>query len=281
MKSNIFPGIFTLFIAVSTFYACEEIPPNINMDPPVIPDSTTELIANRILIEDFSGVHCINCPNSAIKLDDLMAQYPGRIIGVVVHPDNIFTNPYPGDSSLVADEATDLESLLGTPSGYPVGGVNRRIFPGESQILTNFDKWAGFVFGELKDTADVKVRIETAWDSTSRTVTATVTLIYNVADAREQFLTVEITESKIIAEQLTPTGEEEDYEHNHVLRKMFTAYTGESIQSSFTKGDSIVKTYNTTLKDWWIENNCNVVAIVHYGSDSLNVINVSEEEVVD
>ncbi|MBL4655881.1 MAG: Omp28-related outer membrane protein [Bacteroidia bacterium] len=281
MKIKTLILILITIVVTTQFYACEEVPPNINMDPPVIPDTTKELVSNRVLIEDFSGVQCVNCPKSAEKLDDLMAQYPGRIVGVLIHPDNIFTKPYEGDSSLVADEANDLESMIGTPQGYPVGVVNRRIFPGETETLLNYEKWAGYLSLELKDTADVKVRISTSWNSTSRKVDVTVTLIYNVDDTREQFLTVELTESKIIASQLTPTGVDPNYENNHILRQMFTSYTGESIKTSFTKGDSIVKTYSMTLKDWWDENNCNVVALVHLGGDSLNVINVNEEELVD
>ena len=60
------------------FSACEEVPPAIDFSEPVVPskDSTytvsTEPPAQHkaVLIEDITGVRCINCPDAALKAKD-------------------------------------------------------------------------------------------------------------------------------------------------------------------------------------------------------------------
>jgi hypothetical protein len=56
----------------------------------------------------------------------------------------------------------------------------------------------------------------------------------------------------------------EDYEHNHVLRKVVNGTWGSSIELSNT---STSFTFNYTLEDFWVKSNCNVVAFVYDNSN--------------
>lgn len=77
MMINIFRLSCFLFIAV-LFNGCSETE--------IIVPKAGEIISDRVvLIEDFTGVKCPNCPNAAREITSLMGRYPKNVVAVAYH----------------------------------------------------------------------------------------------------------------------------------------------------------------------------------------------------
>src|SRR6478735_751917 len=91
-------GMKTILTAISCVLllcviACKEEPPYINYEPEYITFETTYVDVNvpvpqprEVLIEDISGVKCVNCPDAAEVVRDLKEQYPGRVNSITNYP---------------------------------------------------------------------------------------------------------------------------------------------------------------------------------------------------
>ena len=97
--------------------ACTEI-------APVVP----ALGDRKVLVEEFTGVRCVNCPAGASELDNLRGIYGDRLVVVSVHAGE-FSPPF-SDSrfDFRTPEGEALEKRLGAPLGYPTAVINRKQF---------------------------------------------------------------------------------------------------------------------------------------------------------
>ena len=73
-----------LLVSVGFFFsACDQT------DPPYLADNETEFVIDtnkkKVLIEDFTGYTCGNCPNAGVIAHDLEHLYKERVIGIEVH----------------------------------------------------------------------------------------------------------------------------------------------------------------------------------------------------
>ena len=75
-----------------TIVACEEVPPLINYEESKSLKDTTYLIntvpaaeLKNVLLEDVSGVKCVNCPDAAVIAKSIMDAFPGRVFTSVLH----------------------------------------------------------------------------------------------------------------------------------------------------------------------------------------------------
>ena len=82
-----------------------------------------------------------------------------------------------------------------------------------------------------------------------------------------------IIESGIIGMQIDAVlGTIEDYQHDYVLRGVITPATGDIIGETKEAGRVIIKEYCFDILPKWNIDNLDVIAFVHHGGDSLNVM---------
>lgn len=174
----------------------------------------------KVLIEDFTGHKCANCPGAARELDEISATYPGQIIGIAIHagsfakPDFGTTteDPYSYDFRTNAGDIID-NSFGNLSASLPSGMINRTGYPDNHNLGSG--EWLAVVANELKK--EIAFTIDISSDESSISIASVVqkniTGNYN--------LVVCLTESNIINWQQDmddPNLDVEDYEHNHVLR---------------------------------------------------------------
>ena len=94
MKNKLY--IIVLLAAFS--FGCEEIPPVVGMDATPI-DPTEEQVKN-VLIEEYTGVQCVNCPAGAALIDGMKQQYGSRLVPIAVHAGG-FAFPISGASTSI------------------------------------------------------------------------------------------------------------------------------------------------------------------------------------
>ena len=68
----------------------------------------------------------------------------------------------------------------------------------------------------------------------------------------------------------------EEYEHNHVMRDMFTICDGNVLTTPMLTVDEVIKSYSMTIPADWVVGNCHVVAFVNLGGASKEVLQAHE-----
>ncbi|MEZ4984108.1 MAG: Omp28-related outer membrane protein [Saprospiraceae bacterium] len=267
-----------LFIGLS----CEEIPPVLNPAGGGGGSGSVENQPRQVLIEEFTGVRCVNCPAGSEAIQAIVDAYDGRAIAVGIHA-GFFAVPYPeSNENLAVPTGASLLSLLGEPIGYPTAVINRRHFDGEENRQTGQGTWAGYVAEELATDPLVKIDIQPTFDATSRELTINTGLYVQENITFEDVrVTVYLTEDNIQDPQLTPDGVNYDYNHKHVFRAAASAFDGDQLTESLTAGAVINRTFSLTLADHWKENDCHVVVFVHRGGAILDVIQAHEVAVLE
>lgn len=272
--------------------SCQEIGPNIDLGGPGRDESlidTTYVVATveapqtkKILLEDFTGVRCKNCPLGAAQASSLLATYPGRVIVVAQHS-RFLADPYAGDPDMRTQFSQDIETMLAPVLGKPSGAIDRRIFPGESVILqASVNKWANLVSQQLSTTTPVNLYLQTDWDATTRTLKVTVTLHYTGTETAENRLSVMLVEDRVVAAQLQPNDEvDTNYVQRHNLRTMLTRFNGELLTAELAPGRVIVKEFLlANVPAEWNADELEVVALVARSTGSFDVLQVDSKKLV-
>ena len=249
--------------------ACEEVAPPIigvvvvvdtTFVDPVLPAPQQRIV----LLEDFTGVRCVNCPQAHELAKEISDDNPGRVVAVSEH--NYFEGGFPNsDEDFRNDDAYAIDNLLGPTSLWPIGVVNRKLFSGEPAILLVLAKWTGYVESELAEAPVVNVSMEATLDRANRKVTVIVEAHFLEDVTEDLRLSVMLNENGIIDPQQTQTGVVDDYVHNHVLRAMPTPSTGAVITSTTEAGRVIRRGYEIDVAPIWNIDELEVVAFIHEG----------------
>lgn len=268
MKFNIFRNFATLSIAAAalTFTACD----NVDKDDRYI--DMGEITAERaVLLEDFTGQDCLNCPKAHEAIESLEEQYGAdKVIAVSIHSGDMAistedTSFEDGFVGLMTRQGQTIMTSYGI-SSWPMGVIN-----GGSPI--NYPEWAAAVRTALAQPSDIKLSLSVSFDETaSENGKINMSAEILSGSAREVNVQFWITENKIVAEQKQPDGSIiEDYEHNNVFRAaVYRPIKGEPV----TLEADIAKTVNADIDvrwsdtEHWVVDNLSVVAIV---SDSKGV----------
>ena len=224
----------------------------------------------KVLVEDYTGHKCGNCPTAADVLKTLEGKYPGKIIPLAIHAGFFATtNPtYPTDFRNTVGNAYDSQFGIST-AGNPNGLVNR-VGYGTGSFIKAYTVWESYVSQMLSKVANFEIRIKNTYDTTSRNLNTDITVKSMGYNNGAYKLVVLLTEDSIVAEQIDyrlPNGSQfiPDYEFNHVLRGAINSEWGDAI--FYTKAanlnDSVVKSYTHTLNTGYRARKCHVVAYVY------------------
>ncbi len=274
MKKAILPLLFLPLFILS----CTEIGPNINSTGTGGGDGVQN---RRVLIEEFTGVRCVNCPEGSEKIEELLAIHGEDLIAVSIHS-GFFADPY-NDSNIDfrTSEGAAIEAMLGSAIGYPAATINRTLFDSETQTILGKDKWAGYIALDKLEAPKVNVDVSKTWNETSRQLGVTVGLQFNESVNEALGVSVMITEDDVTDVQLTPDGKDYEYKHKHALRGMMTNFDGRPYTGETQIASTGSETFSMTIPQEWDVNKCNIIAFVHMTGASKNVLQAAEINIVD
>ncbi|GIV34680.1 MAG: hypothetical protein KatS3mg031_2215 [Chitinophagales bacterium] len=271
---------------VCCLQACEEVPPAIDLlgstlaDTTYISSSVETPQQKNVLMEEFTGVKCVNCPVGHDLIASLKNQYGSRLITVSAHS-NFLASPYEGDPDLRNEDAEALEKLLGPLIAKPSAAIDRTLFAGESSLLVLTPKWASFVAQQMNQTTPVNLKIETTYLPSDRKLTITIILHYTKEETAPNKLMVMLIENNIVTQQLDHSGIIPDYVQNNVLRKILTSVNSLSITPEKLPGRVIVLSFGPlSVPDSWKATDLMVVAFVHREGASQQVLQVAQKSIL-
>ena len=210
-------------------------------------------VKRRVLLEDFTGQRCVNCPKASDEIKALQEQYgEDHVIAVGIHsgPLGFYTKgDYLGLSTEVGDEYYDHWAL----EYQPVGLIDRG-------APLEYTAWNARIREELEKTAPVEIDIELHQKDNQLTVRAEVMGIDGTTSGKLQLW---LTEDGITAFQMMPDGTRNmEYIHRHVFRAAINGTWGESV--SVAEGETITtKDYLFTIPEGWNADRLSVVALVY------------------
>ncbi len=272
--------IFSFFILSFLFTACEEIAPTLN---PVTPNPGGEdSIVRKVLIEEFSGVRCVNCPAGSAAIENLLNIYGDQLIAISIHA-GFFAPPYPESKyDFRTADGNNLLSYLKEPLGYPTAVVNRKLFDMEFDLHLSQGQWAGFIAQEAAAAPQVSLELIKNYDTISRQLNIEVNIkTLEPITGEDIRLSLALTETDIIDVQLAPSGKVNDYKHKHVLRDFITNYDGNPIPEIKEKGVTLTKSFTYTLSANYIAKNCTIIAFVHLNGEKKDVLQAEQGKVMD
>ena len=260
-------GLF-LFLLVS----CTEIPVVIPMVQ--VPDGD-----RKVLIEEFTGVNCNNCPNGSKIIEEMIAEIGEKVVAISIHhgPFAVAIEGTQNDLKSTSEYGKSIIELMGKgPLGYPAAVVNRAVVG--SKLFPKKDEWKSLVIDELKKPAQVSIFINHSFDEASRNIDVALNVLPLEEGLEDLNVTLVITESGVIdAQRLPDYSIQKDYVHNHVLRDVLGNPKGQLVDRPYNSGVPIeikMATYHVN-PEWKVEN-CKLIAIVHHKDNSNEVIQVEE-----
>lgn len=299
---NLKPSLSILGIAfTSALFSCKEQP--VGDLTKAVAQDTTYVTAppaaqtKNYYIEEFSGVRCINCPNGAEELENLQAQYPGRLVVTSIHAGDL-TAPNYNKGSIQTFKTDDGESILsviyGGDPGKPCASFDRLpIVSGSTNNYLNryYNQWSTMLSSVMQQytSTPVNIDVKSTYSSSTDEYLVNVKVAYNEAMSGSQYLSVYIMENHIIDKQIDP--EIDNFEFNHVFRGALTAFNGTPILDTIANKEAgRVLESNFKLKidktdakqQFWKPENMKVVAFVHNATSENNkrVYQVQETKLV-
>ncbi|PLX05443.1 MAG: hypothetical protein C0594_07280 [Marinilabiliales bacterium] len=288
--------ILTIVLAVFSFSSCDvleepymvDTSTNQNQNPDTSTNDTVRTYYQKILVEDFTGHKCQNCPRGHRTIEQLHNIYGDTMIAISIHC-GYYSVPAASGTEFTYDFRTDVGDELGGDGvndyygfygiqGYPAGLVQTLA----KESLSGNDTWGGQVSTIDRSTCNIGIWIETEYDEPNHQASATIETEFLNDVTEPMNLTVYIIESGIINWQVDiddPHVHVEDYEHNHVLRGSFNGTWGESISTGNLAGDKLVNTYTMDMGSDWVPENCAIVAFI-YNSNTLEVLQVEEKHLI-
>jgi hypothetical protein len=288
LKNILYLLVFNLILVATS---CKEIPPAIDFTPinTSLTDttyiSTTIPVAQhkKIILEEFTGMKCVNCPTGHALSKLLHDAHPDSVIVVAIHSYPILAPSSWGE--LQINEGIAIDNLLGPAPSWPSSSIDRTPISGNTIVLSG--NWTNAIENKLGEATSVNVEISNTYDSApistdSGTVTKLKTkikVIFTNAVTTSMKLSVMLQENGIIAPQETPTGVNMAYVHEFTLRDMFTPYNGVSLSQTNIAGRTYEKEFEMYIPIGWNMNASHVVAIVHEEGTGNKVLQANIEVV--
>lgn len=258
---NLFLGVATAAMAMAAA-SCS----NIDEGDRLIYVKPAE-VGRAILIEDFTGQRCINCPTGTEIINGIVSTYgEDNVIAVGIHSGPL---GFAGNSKtvgLMTDTGNeyytrwDKENKMGQPWVI----FNRKTSPD-----SHYNNWAAMVGTIISEKANLSVKIANAYDAATRTLTTTVGAD-GVNGTVNGKLQVWIVEDGVKALQMMPDGKSnKEYIHNHVFRAAVNGTWGEDV--TVKEGETTTKQYQYVLPETWDADKIAVVAFVYNDGGVENV----------
>lgn len=222
-----------------------------------------------VLLEDFTGQRCSNCPTATEVIEQLQEAYGDALVAVGIHGGPL---GYAGNAKVIGlatktgDEYYDHWNL----DHQPVGLINRH-------GSVDYPKWVADVKEELAKPAPL--RLNGFAFLADKTITIQIEAVGADGTVTGK-LQVWLLEDGIKTLQLMPDGTaNQEYIHNHVFRTAINGTWGEDF--SIKEGEITQFTMTQTLEPSWNPENLSIVAFVYNDSGVQQTIKFKVQQTID
>lgn len=273
---------FTLLIAIGILItSCDKIEPPFREDQG---GGNTETVTRKVLLEDYTGHTCVNCPAAAKAALELQNAYDGKMIMMAIHS-GFFARPSaaPFNNDYRTPEGDAWDQFFAVSAvGNPNGLVNR-INENGNYVVTP-GNWSSSIAAIIEDLADLRITLETTYNAENRNLAINVNGSFlNNLQGDYKLITCIVEDSIISAQKNNDPAAGEtpvitEYVHRHMLREVVNSIWGEDVVSNPTASSTFDKNYTITLDPKYKQQHVSVIAFV-YDAASFEIIQVEEHHI--
>ncbi|GHC56279.1 T9SS type A sorting domain-containing protein [Ulvibacter litoralis] len=189
----------------------------------------------KVILEEFTGIHCVYCPEGHAIAQALQDNNPGEVFLVNIHVGG-YAAPSGGEPDFRTPYGTAIVNQTGL-IGYPAGTVNRLNFPGLEQgaagtTAMSRGQWGTAAGQILAESSYVNVGVEADIDVQTNEITIHVEGYYTGNSPEgTNLLNVALLQNNTKGPQ-TGGNAGNDYNHMHRLVEMITGQWGQEIATT-------------------------------------------------
>ena len=185
----------------------------------------------NVVLEEFTGIHCVYCPDGHAKAKAIQDAHPDRVSLINIHQGS-FAAPGSGEPDFRTPFGNAIAGQTGL-TGYPSGTINRHVFAGGKTILDR-GQWATRANQMMAMPSYVNVGVTATINPSTNIMSIHVEAYYtDNSPANTNMLNVAILQNNTKGPQ-TGGGQGNNYNHMHRLVDMVTGQWGEEITQTTT-----------------------------------------------
>ncbi len=232
-------------------------------------DETLGIPLKKILLEEYTGHECGNCPRGAEIAHGLKETYGDHLIVVAIHAGSFaeVSEDYPEDFQTETGNKLDASYKV-SEKGLPAGLINRTPYDG-SEVLGK-ELWLAAFEKQLAESPVIDIKMTNKYNPETRKVTIDLANTFISGLSQDLNITLWLTEDSIIAPQKDyekgDAGNHriiKDYAHRHMLRETITqGLWGEKLASNVKANDVINKKFTFEIGKDYNAEHCEIIAFI-------------------
>lgn len=245
-------------------------------------ETFTYVDEHKLLIEDFTGWNCVNCPNIADYLTTaITSNYPSVLVSLHMTTNSFSARHPDGYNCASADSIADMIYGQAVASQLPLPSVAIDQVVSEDGVTSSntttlgklaLDRFTACNINKTALQAGVAINIANKGND-SYSISTLVNYKESASCNLKLWLIEEGLKSRV---QNSTSGYLRDYENHGILRQVINgAYTGQTVTLK-TDGQAVVHTQLNISGKGYVAENCRVVAILTDANGV--VINCNEKE---
>lgn len=215
----------------------------------------------RVLLEEFTGQRCTNCPAAHAILKKLEEQYGENLVVVSIHAGSFGIAAPDG---LMQPEGNTYASHWGVKA-YPCGIVDRN-----SGILTD-SEWATAVRNDITKESNANIELEAVAKGDSISITSVLSSATNLSASLQLW----VTEDSIVGFQIDNGVRLQDYVHNNVYRASANGLWGQPVDITANVYTNVAS--SIAIDETWNTDHLNIVGFIF---DDNGVVQVNKCKVI-
>ena len=241
----------------------------------------------NILLEDYTGHTCTNCPAAAIIAKGLEDANPGRVFIASIHASigNSFQAVSPPEFTVdyTTEEgdkyANEIPSFFGNPSGT----INRQGGGLGNTIWFLSSAWTNTINSSLSNTPKANLQVQTNYYAQTRGLFVHTESEYLTTLTDEYALVIYLVRKSVVSPQKLANGStEEEYHHHNVLSDVINGTWGTTISTAPTTGEKVYNDFAIQLPDntndtTYNTNNLSLITYI-YNKSNYEILQAIETE---
>lgn len=277
--------IFLIPLIGFMLYSCDKVeaPYATVKQQPGHDTTDTSTYVRKVLLEDYTGHTCPNCPQGTQIGQTLQSNSGEKVIMIAVHA-GYFSNPLA--EPFTADYRTPEGNAWNDEFGfqaYPNGLVNRKTF--EDKMIISPPEWGEAIDSIMIIPPDAGITITCSADTVSRIVTADISTKFLNQLEGNYNITLCVLEDGIISAQknsiaaVGPTPIIYDYRYEDMLRKTVTSTWGDLLAINPATGSKVTSHFTFSLESHVIIRNASLVAFIS-NAETKEVIQAEKKKII-
>ena len=241
----------------------------------IVEGGDVEPTGKMVLIKDFTGARCVNCPAAAEYAHNLQHQLDEDHIFIMSVHAGFLAQPMGQFPNFLTDEGTewynnhDSNPLFTVDHVALTDGNSLKVEQIDTPVVTALDEEQSF-----------EIVIGRQFDPTSRQLQVNIQAVSLTDQDGHFFITACLVEDNIVGWQIIPGGTDKEYVFHNVFRGTLNGAYGESFEDHHVdSGDTFSFSYNTEINADYNADECYVVVYVYDRNQGDNILQTAVKKI--